>query len=144
MSSKRWLALHCVNGFKLKKMRAIIVDDEKANIENLLFLLQKNTSEVEVVATADTLELAKEKIIRLDPDLVFLDIVLGAQTSFELLQSIPEKNFEIIFVTAFDRYGIQAIKFAALDYILKPIDADELKSAVNKAQKASEIRRLLP
>ncbi len=116
-------------------MRAIIVDDEKANIENLLFLLKKHAPVVEVVATAETIELAKENIIRYTPDLLFLDIVLGERTSFELLQSLPQQNFEIIFITAYDRYGIQAVKFAALDYILKPIDAKELAMSVNKAQR---------
>ncbi|PZP41502.1 MAG: DNA-binding response regulator [Pseudopedobacter saltans] len=115
-------------------MKAIIVDDEKANIENLQFLLQGN-AELNVIATADTIELAKEYIIQHEPDLVFLDIVMGEYTSFDLLQSLPEQNFEIIFVTAFDRFGIQAVKFAALDYILKPIDPEELGKAILKAQK---------
>lgn len=114
-------------------MKAIIVDDERANIENLQFLLRKN-AEIDIVATADTIELAREFIIQHEPDLVFLDIVMGEHTSFDLLQNLPEQNFEIIFVTAFDRFGIQAVKFAALDYILKPIDAEELRKAILKAQ----------
>ncbi|WP_447640171.1 MULTISPECIES: LytR/AlgR family response regulator transcription factor [Chitinophagaceae] len=116
-------------------MTAIIVDDEKANIENLLFLVHKNAPDVEIVATADGMGLAREKIMHHKPDLVFLDIVLGEQTAFDLLQSLPEQHFEIIFITAYDRFGIQAVKFAALDYILKPIDPNELKAAIDKAQK---------
>src|SRR5690606_41407477 len=66
--------------------------------------------------------------------LPILDIQMGEQTGFDVLKSLPTRKFEVIFVTAYDQYGIQAVKFAALDYLLKPIDIEELRSAVNKAE----------
>jgi len=114
-------------------MRAIIIDDETSNIENLQALLARHCPLVEVVASAQTRDAAVALINSLQPEMLFLDIQLGEATGFEVLQSVGHKNFEVIFVTAFDRYGIQAIKFAALDYLLKPIDIDELMQAVVKA-----------
>jgi two-component system LytT family response regulator len=114
-------------------MRAIIIDDEASNIENLQALLARHCPLVEVLDSAQTRDAAVVLINQLQPDLLFLDIQLSEATGFEVLQSVQHKNFEVIFVTAFDRYGIQAIKFAALDYLLKPIDIDELMQAVAKA-----------
>lgn len=114
-------------------MRAILVDDEQANLENLHALLAKNCSEVKVVAAANNIDDALEKVNLHRPDLLFLDIQMGKTTGFDLLKKLRDKTFEVIFVTAYDNYGIQAVKFAALDYLLKPVDPDELKSAVAKA-----------
>ena len=72
-------------------------------------------------------------ILQHNPDIVFLDIQMPGKTGFEMLQSLKNHNFELIFVTAFDQYGIQAVKFSALDYLLKPINTEELKNAVHKA-----------
>ena len=116
-------------------MRAILVDDEQANLENLQILLLKNCPVVKVVSVADNIEDAYEKINLHRPDLLFLDIQMGKTTGFDLLNKLSEKTFEVIFVTAYDNYGIQAVKFAALDYLLKPVDPDELKTAVLKAEK---------
>jgi len=115
-------------------MRAILVDDELANLENLQVLLAKNCSEVKVVAVANNNDDAFEKVNLHRPDLLFLDIQMGKTTGFDLLNKLIEKTFEVIFVTAYDNYGIQAVKFAALDYLLKPVDPDELKAAVTKAE----------
>ncbi|MDN3587686.1 LytTR family DNA-binding domain-containing protein [Pedobacter aquatilis] len=114
-------------------MRTVLVDDEQANLENLQALLAKNCPEIKVVATARDIDDAFEKVILHRPDLLFLDIQMGKTTGFDLLNKLAEKPFEVIFVTAYDNYGIQAIKFAALDYLLKPVDPDELISAVSKA-----------
>ena len=115
-------------------MRAILVDDELANLENLHVLLTKNCPDVKVVATANTIDDAFEKINLHRPDLLFLDIQMGKTTGFDLLNQLGDKTFEVIFVTAYDNYGIQAVKFAALDYLLKPVDPDELMVAVSKAE----------
>ncbi|PWS32453.1 LytR/AlgR family response regulator transcription factor [Pedobacter paludis] len=115
-------------------MRAILVDDEQANLENLQVLLLKNCSEVKVVALSHNIENAFDQINLHRPDLLFLDIQMGKTTGFDLLNMLGEKSFEVIFVTAYDNYGIQAVKFAALDYLLKPVDPDELKVAVGKAE----------
>lgn len=114
-------------------MKAILVDDELANLQNLQFLLQKHCPLVEVVACSVEVTEAARLIKLYQPDLVFLDIQMGKQSGFDLLTLLPEKLFEVIFVTAYDQYGIQAIKFAALDYLLKPLDIDELLVAVKKA-----------
>jgi len=115
-------------------MRAILVDDELANLENLQVLLAKNCLNVKVVALANNINEAFEKVNLHRPDLLFLDIQMGKTTGFDLLNLLAEKSFEVIFVTAYDNYGIQAVKFAALDYLLKPVDPDELKAAVTKAE----------
>ncbi|MCH5600143.1 LytR/AlgR family response regulator transcription factor [Niabella ginsengisoli] len=114
-------------------MNAIIVDDEQHNIENLKHLLQRHCSDIKIVATADNIQDALPRINSAKPDIIFLDIQLGNETGFELLKQLPQRDFEVIFVTAYDHYGIQAVKFAALDYILKPIDTHELIAAVEKA-----------
>lgn len=114
-------------------MNAILVDDEKANRENLSQLLSRHCREVTIIGEADGVEDALEIISQLQPELVFLDIQLKDQSGFDLLRQLKNISFEIIFVTAYDQYGIHAVKFAALDYLLKPIDILELKSAVEKA-----------
>ncbi|MGN6394751.1 MAG: LytR/AlgR family response regulator transcription factor [Mucilaginibacter sp.] len=122
-------------------MRALIVDDEASNRENLQQLLRTYTPEVEVCASADNVENGVRAIQTSRPQLVFLDIQLHNQSGFDLLKQLGEIDFEIIFVTAFNQYGIQAIKFAALDYLLKPIDVDELVIAVEKARIAIQLKQ---
>lgn len=116
-------------------MRAVLIDDEISNLENLQALLNKHCQQVTVVATAQDVSTGVAAIEKYTPDLVFLDIQMGEQTGFEVLKLLPTRNFEVIFVTAYDQYGIQAVKFAALDYLLKPVDIEELKEAVNKAER---------
>ena len=114
-------------------MRAIIVDDEKNNRENLSRMLSTHLPAVDVIAACASVLEARQTITNLRPDLLFLDIQMGDGNGFSLLESLPEHPFEIIFVTAFDSYAIQAIKFSALDYLLKPLDPLELIKAVEKA-----------
>lgn len=115
-------------------MRAIIVDDEQANVKNLQALLVKHCPEINLLAYANNIETAIRLINLHQPNLLFLDIQLNKESGFDLLKQIAVKSFVVVFVTAFDHYGIQAIKFAALDYLLKPIDIDELIQAVAKAE----------
>lgn len=115
-------------------MRAVLIDDEISNLENLRTLLEKHCPRVTIIATAQNVSKAVDVIEEYLPDLVFLDIQMGEQTGFDVLKLLPGRNFEVIFVTAYDQYGIQAVKFAALDYLLKPIDIEELMNAVNKAE----------
>lgn len=115
-------------------MRVILVDDEIANLENLKVLLTKNCPDLKVIALANTIDDALTKINLHHPDLLFLDIQIGKTTGFDLLNLLDERPFEVIFVTAYDNYGIQAVKFAALDYLLKPVDPTELSLAVLKAE----------
>ncbi len=115
-------------------MKAILIDDEISNLENLRILLEKHCPQVDIVATAQNVADAVNAIEKHLPDLIFLDIQMGEQTGFDMLNLLPKRNFEVIFVTAYDQYGIQAVKFAALDYLLKPVDIDELKTAVSKVE----------
>ena len=115
-------------------MKALIVDDEKSNVENLSLLLQKYCPQVDLLGFAMEIDTAVELITQHNPDLIFLDIQLGNLSAFDLLRLLPVKNFEVVFITAFDKYGIEAIKFAALDYLLKPVAISELIFAVNKAK----------
>lgn len=116
------------------KIRCIIVDDESKSRENLRLLLQEYCPAVEVVAEADSAVKAMALIGKFEPDLLFLDIEMGELSGFDLLKLLNGKqDFQLIFVTAFDKYGIQAVKACALDYLLKPINILELSTAVDKA-----------
>ncbi len=111
--------------------KTIIVDDEKGcrdSLENLL----NDIPQISIVAKVDTIVLAQEAINNLHPQLVFLDIEMPGGTGFELLEKISPFNFDVIFTTAFDQYAIKAIKYSALDYLLKPVDPTELEEAVNR------------
>jgi two-component system LytT family response regulator len=114
-------------------IKAVIIDDEPNNIDNLEILLQQYCPQVNVVATALNAKKGEAILLQHNPDLVFLDIQMPGKNGFELLQSLRNYSFELIFVTAHDQYGIQAVKFAAIDYLVKPINTDELKLAVQKA-----------
>lgn len=116
------------------KIKCIIVDDEPKSRNNLRDLIQEYCQQVEVIGEASSAPEALKLIKQQVPDLLFLDIEMPGGSGFDLLKSISTQNFEVIFVTAFDRYGIQAVKFCAIDYILKPIDIFELSKAVEKAQ----------
>lgn len=115
-------------------MRAILVDDESANLENLKILLDKHCPDIKVVASASNIDEAFAQVNLHHPDLLFLDIQMGKTTGFDLLNLLSKKTFEVVFVTAYDHYGIQAVKFAALDYLLKPVDPEELIAALEKAE----------
>lgn len=115
-------------------IRAILVDDEQLNVSNLKALLNKHCGSVDVVGTANSVDDSIELINKLNPDVVFLDIEMPDKNGFELLKAFQSPNFEVVFVTAYDAYGIQAIKFSALDYLLKPINIEELKASINKLE----------
>jgi two-component system, LytTR family, response regulator len=116
-------------------MKALIVDDEADGLRTLQKLLQRHCPHVEVVATAGSAYAAAEQIKTHKPDVVFLDIQMPGKTGLELLTELDEKNFEVIFVTAYNEYMLQALQFSAADYILKPVDEDRLVEAVERAAK---------
>jgi two-component system LytT family response regulator len=117
-------------------IRTIIIDDEIKARETIQNMLTTYTDDIEVIATAGSVKEGLEVLRQTDPDLVFLDIKMGDGTGFDLLKNLKEVNFFLIFITAFEEFAIRAIKFSALDYILKPLDPDELISAVDKARDA--------
>src|SRR5215472_11990720 len=114
---------------------AIIIDDETPCIQHLTGLLRKDCSSmIRLKGACRTLDEGWESISRLQPDLVFLDIQLGEESGFDLLKRLPVVHFDVIFVTAFDKYAVQAFKFSAIDYLLKPVDPDDLRQAVARLQ----------
>ena len=117
-------------------INAIIVDDEPINISNLQALLFRHCKEIQVVASATNADDAKVQILALKPDVVFLDIEMPEKNGFDLLRSIKDADFAVVFVTAYDSYGIMAVKFSALDYLLKPINIAELKKTVEKIEQS--------
>lgn len=116
-------------------LKAIIVDDEPKARENLQLLLQDFVQGVEVVALCQNIAEAVRAVEQYSPDLVFLDIQLQRETGFDLLTKLKEINFEVIFTTAYTEYAIKAFKFSAIDYLLKPIDIEELRKAVEKVER---------
>ena len=125
-------------------LKAIIVDDEDRSLENLAQLLDVYCSEIEIVATAKTIGDAFLSIETYKPSIVFLDIDMPPDTGFDLLKKYDELPFDVIFVTAYDYYAIDAIKFSALYYVMKPIKADELREAVTKAIKKHSKNNSIP
>jgi two-component system, LytTR family, response regulator len=113
-------------------IETVIIDDEQNNIDNLAALLKQYCPQVRIVATALNAAEGEKIILQHNPDLVFLDILMPDKNGFDMLKTLKNFSFDIIFVTAFDQYGIQAVKFSAIDYLLKPIDIEDLKQAVQK------------
>lgn len=117
------------------ELRAIIVEDEENNRETLKNILEQFCVDVSIVGMAESVEDAVSIISKEQPDLVFLDIEIKSGTGFDVLNLTSNLNFEVIFTTAYDQFAIKAMKFSSLDYLLKPIDLEELQTAVEKARK---------
>jgi len=116
-------------------LNAIIVDDEEFARSSLYFLLQENCEQVHVVGIAKSVNEARTLLNQHQVDLIFLDIAMPGENGFELIPQAQIANATVIFTTAYDQYALRAIKANALDYLLKPIDIDELIIAVDKASK---------
>jgi len=121
-------------------IKAVIVDDELHGRETLKDMLVKSFGDVEVVGIADSASMGAETIQKTNPDIVFLDIHMPNGSGFDLLRQLPQINFEIIFTTAYDQYALKAIKVCALDYLLKPIDTEDLEEAINKFRNKSKTK----
>ncbi len=116
-------------------LKTIIIDDEKLAIESLQWEIENFCDNIKVEAALSNPVEAIDKINELKPDLVFLDIEMPEIDGFQLLQKLYYKNFDLIITTAYNQYAIQAFRANAIDYLLKPIDPDELVEAVDKVQK---------
>ena len=125
----------------MSAMKAILVDDEPNNLVNLEQLLKTYCPGVEIIATAMDAAAGKAAILQHHPELVFLDIQMPGKNGFDLLRELQQYDFEVIFVTAFDQYAIQAVRFAAVDYLLKPVNIEELQSAVGRASARSREKK---
>lgn len=113
-------------------IKAIIIDDEAKAIKSLRLRIERLFSDISIVGTAQSVKDGKLLIDEYNPDLVFLDIEMPNGNAFTLLEQFDSIEFSVIFVTAYNEYAVQAIKTNALDYLLKPIDEDELIVAINK------------
>lgn len=116
-------------------MKAILVDDEPDGIRTLQKMLAIHCPQVAIAASFTNAVTAAKEIMRYQPDLLFLDIQMPGKTGLELLAELPSKDFEVIFVTAYNEYLLQALQFSAVDYLLKPVDEDRLVEAVQRAEK---------
>lgn len=119
----------------MSKIDAVIIDDEPRSREMLQNLINEYCKNIEVVATAGSVSAGIEAIAKYSPDLLFLDIEMNKETGFDLLEQLKEIDFEVIFTTAHENYALKAFKFCAIDYLLKPIDVEELQLAVEKVEK---------
>ncbi len=125
--------MNYLNNEIITMKKILIIDDEKPTRDLIKRMIESFGFEVEVFNDGENVKSGIESIHRIQPDLVFLDIQMPDGNGFDVLRSIEEIKFEVIFVTAFQEYAIQAIKFSALDYILKPIDLEELKLSLSNA-----------
>lgn len=115
-------------------LKVIIIDDEESGRSALRNFIAEICRDVTVVAEADGVASGIGQIILQKPDLVFLDVRMQDGTGFDLLEKIPERDFQVVFVTSFDHYAVQAFRFSAVDYLLKPVDPDLLSDAIEKAR----------
>lgn len=124
-------------------MKTLIIEDEPQAISALKSEIYLHCNDLQIVGEAGSITEGLEKIEQLKPELIFMDIQLSDGLGFEILARLKEHHFKVIFTTAYSQYAIKAIKFSALDYLLKPIDSEELKIAVNKARKSKQEDDLL-
>jgi two-component system LytT family response regulator len=117
---------------KAQPISAIIVDDDPFCSYQLRDLLTRFVPSIDIKAICDSAEDGLEQIAAHQPELVFLDVEMPEMNGFEMLRKLPAINFEIIFTTAFEQYAIKAIRFSALDYLVKPIDATALQDAISR------------
>lgn len=117
-------------------MQALIIDDEPSLRESTATLLSIYCPDIEVVGTAGGVKQAISLIKAVKPDLIFLDVEMPDGTGFDVIHAFPERDFAVIFITGHNEYAIKAFKFSAIDYILKPLDPDDLERAVKKARQS--------
>jgi len=113
---------------------AVIIDDQQEAVEDLQYLIDKENPSVKVIASANSAQEGLVAILKHRPQLVFLDVVMPGMSGFELLELVPEINFHLVITTSFDQYAIQAIRSSAIDFLLKPVKASELKEAIERSR----------
>jgi two-component system LytT family response regulator len=121
--------------------KAVIIDDENRTRDLIAKMINSFGLDILAIPAGENVQSGIQAIEELKPDIVFLDIQMPDGTGFDVLKSVKDKNFEVIFITAHEEFAIKAIKFSALDYLLKPIDPEELKAAVEKAIKAVDDKK---
>ncbi len=124
-------------------MKVLVIDNELSIRESLVSAIRVFCPQIEEIEEADGIESGKEKIQSYQPDLVFLDVELGNGTGMDLLSQLQKITFNVIFVTAHNKYAIDAFKYSAIDFLLKPINPEELIRSVNRAEKKSNTENLV-
>jgi len=120
-------------------IRAVIIDDEKNSCDALTGLIKRYCENISIVATADGYKSGVKAIHEHKPDVVFLDIQMPDGSGFQVLEDVKEVDFDVIFTTAYDQYAIKAIKYSALDYLLKPIIPSDLVNALQKVEQKKNL-----
>ena len=115
-------------------LKAVIIDDEPDAVNSIELIINEYCNNVTVIGKAYSALEGKEVILSKKPDLVFLDIEMPRGNGFDMLEMIPDRNFDIIFITAYNNWAIKAFKYNAIDYVLKPIDIDDFINAINKVE----------
>lgn len=114
-------------------MKVLVIDNEPAVLQALVQLIEAFCTDISVLETANSVKTGVEKIKSFQPDILFLDVELDDGTGFDILNQISTPNFQLIFITAHDKYAIKAFQFSALDYLLKPFDPDLLQKSIHRA-----------
>ncbi|CAG5067568.1 Transcriptional regulatory protein BtsR [Dyadobacter sp. CECT 9623] len=122
-------------------MKALLIDDEQSNLDNLRILIETYCPQVTIYGTASDPRSATSLLYTHQPDLVFLDVQMPGQNGFDWLRSLPASDFEVIFVTAYDQYAIEALRLSAIDFLLKPVAIDELQTAVERASRQRALKQ---
>jgi len=121
--------------------KALIIDDEKRTRDLIARIIESFDLEIETYPLGENVKSGIEQIDALHPDIVFLDVQMPDGTGFDVLKNVKFKDFEVIFITAHEEFAIKAIKFSALDYLLKPIDPEELRSALDRAMDTLDYKK---
>lgn len=117
-------------------IRTIIIDDEPSAVNVLSLLLKKHCSnDIQIVATSNSSQLGKSQIEQYQPDLVLLDVEMPGMSGIDLVRSFPDPTFRVVFITAYDAYAVEAFRLSAIDYLLKPVEADDIVKVVQKIKK---------
>jgi two-component system LytT family response regulator len=122
------------------KMKALIVDDEEKLRESLSYMLKKFCPSVEVVAMASSAQAARNALHQQETEIIFLDISMPGENGFQFLESVSKEKYSVVFVTAHDEYAIRAFRVNAVDYLLKPVDAGELKATVSRLEHLHKLK----
>ncbi len=120
-------------------IKAVVIDDERKAREYLINLIENRFDEVQLAGQAEGVKTGKKLIDEVKPELLFLDVQMQDGTGFDLLADIDRTNLQVIFVSAYDHFAITAIKFSAVDYLVKPVDAGELRRALEKIKKQKSL-----